>query len=206
VLEILSGFEAPVLPWPSRTLARINSRFIDVYRAGVFAGVLATGNAPSQVDVVALFPGDQENLRIVLAVPPGGTASAWQSWFSALFALSKSMVPNGGTPALERYLHREPLARALGSAPQDIRDKVDFLLRVGSRDLDGIRREGARLLAGSMQLLDPSFHAYVFVAMTTACLADIPDASCRNVIAQLDRVRRESAVIDVLRAHKAALP
>jgi hypothetical protein len=139
-------------------------------------------------------------------VPAGGTASAWQSWFSALFALSKPMVPNGGTPALERYLHTEPVARALGSAPQDIRDKVDFLLRVGSRDLDGIRREGARLLAGSMQQLDPSFHAYVFVATTTACLADIPDASCRNVIAQLDRVRRESAVIDVLRAHKAALP
>ena len=205
MLEILSGFEPPELPWPSQMLARVNSRFIDVYRAGVFAHVLATDSGPYAEDVNWLLKGDQENLRIVRALPEGGTARAWQTWFSALFALSKAMIPNGGAPILERHLRSEPVAQALRGAPQDIREKIEFLLRVASRDLDGMRREGARLLAGSMQQADPMFHAYVLVATTTACLAGNPDPSCRNIIAELDRAPPGSPVIELLRAHKAAL-
>jgi hypothetical protein len=57
-----------------------------------------------------------------------------------------------------------------------------------------------------LQTDDPAFHAYVFVATSGACFATTPpDASCRAVIAQLDQVRRESPVIDLLRAQQAAL-
>ena len=56
-----------------------------------------------------------------------------------------------------------------------------------------------------MHTLDPAFHAYVFVVTTTACLVTNPDAACRNVIGELDRVPRGSPVIDVLRAHQSAL-
>ena len=56
-----------------------------------------------------------------------------------------------------------------------------------------------------MQALDPVFHAYVFVTTTAACLASDPDASCRRIIALLDRVPRGGPEIDVLRAHQSAM-
>jgi hypothetical protein len=49
------------------------------------------------------------------------------------------------------------------------------------------------------------FHACVFVATTTVCLAGDPDTSCRRVIALLDQVPPGSPVIDVLRAHQSGL-
>jgi hypothetical protein len=115
------------------------------------------------------------------------------------------MVPNGGGPALEAFLRSAQVAAALRDAPPDIREKVEFLLLVAKRDLDRIRAEGARLLAGPLQTADPAFHAYVFVATSAACFATSPDASCLAVIARLDQVRRESPVIDLLRAQQAAL-
>ena len=115
------------------------------------------------------------------------------------------MIPNGGAVALEAFLRSATMTEALASAPQEIREKVAFLLLVAGRDVARIRDEGPRLLGGSMHIQDPVFHAYVFVATTTACLAGNPDASCRRIIALLDQVQRGSPVIDVLRAHQAAL-
>ncbi len=168
--------------------------------------VLTTGSAPSQLEVKALQKGDEENLRIVRAVPEGGTASAWQTWFSALFALSRTLIPNGGAPALDRYLRSDPVAGALRGAPQDVREKIEFLLagRASATSTASDRQERACSQARCSKS-DPIFHAYVFVATTTACLASTPDAACRDIIAQLDRVPPGSPVIDVLRAHKAAL-
>jgi hypothetical protein len=185
-------------------LASVYPRFIDVNRVRVFERVLETGDTPPASETVMLLTGDQENLRIALAVPTGGTARAWQTWFSALFTLAEPMIPNGGAPALERFIRSKRVSEALIGAPPAIHEKVEFLLLVGSRDLDGIRRE-ARLLAGPIQVTDAIFHAYVFIATNTACLAGNPDVSCRSIIAQLDRVPAGRAVIDLLRAHKAAL-
>jgi spermidine synthase len=207
MLEILSGFDAPRLPSPSTDLAWVNPRFGQVLRANLLADALAAGDAPWPPATSSLPIDDRRNLEIVRNVPPRqADAAAWQLWFSSLFALSKAMISNGGAPSLERYLQSARVRDALRGAPAEVRDKVEFLLLVGRRDLDAVRREGPRLLAGSsMQSRDPMFHAYVFVATTTACLAGTPDASCRQVIAQLDRVPRGSPVIDVLRAHQSAL-
>jgi len=205
VLEILSGFDAPKLPQASMALAQVYPRFIDASRARLLADALAVGEAPLPPETDGLPPDDQRNLQTVREVPVHPSAEAWQAWFSSLFALSKSMIPSGGAPALEQFLRSARVSGALAGAPPGVREKAEFLLLVGKRDLDRIRSEGMRLLAGPLQLVDPAFHAYVFVATTTACFASEPDASCRGVIAQLDRVRRGSAVIDLLRAHQAAL-
>lgn len=204
ILEILSGFGPPELPPPSVVLARINSRFIDVCRAGVFAGVLTADRAVSDADAVLLLEGDRENLDIVRAVPAAGAANAWHTWFASLYALSKILVPNGGGPALERYVRSERVGGGLRGAPQDVRDKVAFLLLVSSRDLDGMRREGPRLLAGSLVQLDPGFAAYVLFSTTTACPASGPDPSCQRILEQFDRLPIRSPVFEVLRAHRAA--
>lgn len=37
-----------------------------------------------------------------------------------------------------------------------------------------------------------------------ACLMTEPDASCRAVLSQLDQVRRESPLFDLLHAHRSA--
>ena len=128
----------------------------------------------------------------------------WNEWFAALFALSKPMISTGGAQVLASFIGSEPVARALRGAPPVVREKVDFLLLVGARDRDRIRMQGARLLAGPIHQTDPAFGAYVLVATATACLASAPDDSCRPVLAQLDRVRREGPVFDLLRAHRAA--
>ena len=86
------------------------------------------------------------------------------------------------------------------------RDKTEFLVRVAARDLAGMRRIGARLLEGSVAQLDPAFAAYTLSATSTACLASAPDPSCREVLARLDSLPPRNPVLDVLRAHKAALP
>ena len=200
ILEILSGFEPPELPPPSLILARINSRFVDVCRVGVLADVLASGRSLSDADNGMLVKGDRENLDIVRSVPEGGPSNAWNSWFASFYALSKAMIPSGGGSALERYVRSEPVARALRGAPQEVIDKVAFLLLVSSRDLDGMRREGPRLLTSSLPQLDPAFSAYVLFATSAACLASAPDPSCRTVLEQFDRRPTRSAVMDVLRA------
>jgi hypothetical protein len=183
----------------------LKSRFNDIARARVFADVLATDHVLSDGGF-ALLEDDWKNLKTVRAVPEGGTPNAWQTWFAALFALSNQLVPYGGAPTLERYVRSEPVARALRGAPPEVRDKVAFLLLVAARDLDGMRREGAHLLAGSLPQLDPGFSAYTLFATAAACLASTPDPSCRTVLAQLDRLPSPSPVIELLRAHKAALP
>ena len=174
-------------------------------RTNLFAGALAVGDASLPPEITTLPVDDRRNLQIVRDVPARQSATGWQVWFSSLFAISKPMISNGGAPALDHFLRSERMSEALRGAPLDIREKVEFLLMAGRRDLDRIRREGLRLLGGSMQTLDPAFHAHVFVATSTACLVTNPDASCRNIIAQLDRVPRGSPVIDVLRAHQSAL-
>jgi hypothetical protein len=190
---------------PSVTLGRVNSRFIDVNRARVFAQSLAPGGLLSAGAAAMLLEGDLANLQMVRAIAT--TPREWQAWFSALFALSKSMIPNGGGPALERYVRSDAVASALRGAPQEIRDKVEFLLRVSSRDLDGMRREGARLLEGPMVQSDPAFGAYTLFATATACLASASsDPSCRNVLARLDRLPPRNPILDVLRAYRSASP
>ncbi|HET7031947.1 MAG TPA: hypothetical protein VFJ48_02400, partial [Casimicrobiaceae bacterium] len=205
-IEILSGFDPPELPGPSVRLASINLRLLDVHRTAVFAGVLESGNPPSGADAVMLLDSDRQNLQTVLDVPADGTTTAWRTWYSALFALSEPMIPNGGFRSFERFVRSERVSVALRGAPQDVRDKIEFLLLVGARDLEGIRREGAQLLAGELHKTDPVFHAHVFVATMSACLAETPNASCRDLLRQLDRVRRGTPIVDLLRAHKAALP
>ena len=209
LLEILSGFDAPKLPQASMALSRVYPRFFDSSRARVFADALALGDAPLPPETDGLPRDDLRNLKRVREVSEQQSAAAWQDWFFSLFTLSKPMIPNGGAPALERFVRSERVAKALRSAPAGIRENVEFMLLVGARDVDAIRREGSRLLSGSMQPADPVFNDYVFIATTTACLADRLDgkldASCRDLVVQLDRVWRGSPAIDVLRAHREAL-
>ena len=205
LLDMLSGFDAPSLPEASGVLAKVYPRFIDVRRANLFAAGLVAGNAAPPPAAAGLNAEDASHLALVRDIPTQRSLAAWQVWFASLFAVSRPMVPNGGGPALEAFLRSAQVAAALRDAPPDIREKVEFLLLVAKRDLDRIRAEGARLLAGPLQTADPAFHAYVFVATSAACFATSPDASCRAVIAQLDQVRRESPVIDLLRAQQAAL-
>lgn len=96
------------------------------------------------------------NVQRILNPRAGMAAESWNEWFSALFSLSKPMTPNGGSRALAHFLGAENVAGSLRSAPPDIRAKVDFLLRVGERDLDRIRALGARLLAGPIHETDPA--------------------------------------------------
>jgi len=202
VLEMLSGFEPPGLAEYSVQGGHHYAKFIDVKRAHFIADALAVGG------VDAPHPtrqnGDAKNVQRLRDLRSDMSGENWNEWFSALFAVSKPLIANGGAQALEKFIGSGTIAGSLRSAPPDIRDKVDFLLRVGQRDLDRIRSDGARLLETRMAQADPGFTAYVLVATATACLATAPDASCRRVFAQLDQVQRESPVIDLLRAHRAA--
>ena len=184
---------------------RPHPRFGQAARVNLYADALAADTAPLPSEAARLKDEERKNLEIVRHPPAGRPADAWQIWFSSLFALSKLMIPNGGAPALDAFLRNARMTAALDSAPPEIREKVAFLQLVGRRDLDRMREQGHHLLAGSLQLQDPVFHAYVFVATTTACLAGDPDAACRRIIALLDQVPPGSPVIDVLRAHQSAL-
>jgi hypothetical protein len=205
MLEILSHFDAPSLPQPSTVLARAYPRFGDVARAHLYAEALADPAAPLPPGAASLPIEDRRALEIAREVPAHRTPSAWQGWFSALFSVSKPMIPNGGGATLERFLRSARVTEALALAPPEVRAQVEFLSLAGKRDLEGIRRLGPSLLDGPMQSQDPVFRAYVFVTTTSACLAGNPDASCRRIIAMLDLVPRGSPVIDVLRAHQSAL-
>ncbi len=55
-----------------------------------------------------------------------------------------------------------------------------------------------------MQDVDPIFHAYVFIATTTACLASNLDAACRYIFMQLEQLPRRNAALEMLRAHAVA--
>lgn len=203
-LEILSGFEAPILPEGSLDIGNAYPRFREVWRANQFANLLTGSAEPKPAQMSQMIAADRNTLLLVHAIAPGQSPAQWDEWFSALFSLSKPLIPNGGASALEAFLRSDRAARALRGAPQHIRDKVEFLLLVGRRDLERIRPEGGRLLAGPLQAQDPAFHAYVFVATVTACLEADPDPECRTIVSRLDQVRRVSPLIDLLRAHQAA--
>jgi hypothetical protein len=200
VLEILSGFAPPSLAQYSVQSGHHYERFLDIQRAVRFADALASPGAAHD----SLSPGDEANLLRVRDARSNTSAESWNEWFSALFMLSKPMLANGGAAVLERFIRSGSVAQALRNAPPEVREKVDFLFLVGRRDLDRIRSEGARLLETAVGEIDRGFNAYLLVATTTACLTTTPDASCRRVFAQLDQARRESPVIDLLRAHRAA--
>ena len=202
VLEMLSGFAPPGLAQYSVQGGHHYDRFRDIQRALRFADALATRSPDAAHE--PLSAADQQSLQRVRDARSNASAESWNEWFSALFALSKPMLPNGGAAVLERFVRSGGVAESLRNAPPEIRDKVEFLFLVGKRDLDRIRTEGARLLETSTGEIDRGFNVYVLVATTAACLATTPDASCRRAFEHLDRVRRESPVIDLLRAHRAA--
>ena len=136
------------------------------------------------------------------------TAASWDDWFSPLFSLARRMIPNGRAATLEKFVRSSGTAAALRGAPDAIRDKVEFLLLVGRRDVDRIRVEGARLLEATAGDADSGFNTYVLVATATACFArdPDPDPGCRPVLERLDKLDRQAPVLDVLRAHRAARP
>lgn len=202
-LEILSGFEPPVLPEGSLHIGSAYPRFGEVWRANQFATLLGKSGELKPADMSHLFVADRNSLGQVHAIVSGQAPANWDEWFSALFILSKPLIPNGGAASIEKFLRSDRVAHALRGAPQAIRDKVEFLLLVGRRDLDRIRQEGRRLLAGAIQTQDPAFHAYVLVATVTACLKAESNPECRAIVSQLSQVRRESPLIDLLRAHQA---
>jgi hypothetical protein len=203
VLEILSGLDAPELPGHSADLARVHPRFHDVRRANQIAAALGYAPAAAAATIVPRTD-DAEHLRRVRTFRPDMTATAWQHWFRSLFELAKVLVPNGGGAAIAGFVRSEPLASALEHAPPEIGEKLDYLLAVSARDLDRMRLDGPRLLAGDLLLRDPAFHDYVSISAAAACLAaPVPDGGCRWAIAQIDRVGRESPAISLLRAHRA---
>ena len=51
---------------------------------------------------------------------------------------------------------------------------------------------------------DPAFGEYVLLATATACLTTKPDPSCDRVFARLDQLRGDTALLDLLRAHRSA--
>ena len=204
LLEMLSGFEAPVLTAGSMSLAAVYPRFSEVGRATQIAAVFAQGGSSVTPTFESLHPMDKPHMERVHDLAANGSPAAWQDWFSALFGVSKALIPNGGAPAIEQFVRTARVTAALRDAPPDIREKVEFLLLVGKRDVAGIRAQGERLLAGSLQQVDPAFHAYAFFATAATCLMTAPDAACGTLLSSLDRVRRPSALLDLLRAHRSA--
>ena len=204
VLEILSGFPMSGPVAGSSMLATVYPRFGDVKRANAFAAMLAEGDRAQTGD---LLPEEDMNyMRTLLHLRPEMSAADWSQWFTALYQISKPMLPNGAAPALEGFIRSKPVADALRRAPETIRARVEFLSLAGKRDFGRIRQNGPALLAGPLVTEDPAFHAYVLVSTITACLASPPpDAVCRQVISLLDRVRRQTPLIELLRAHRAAL-
>jgi hypothetical protein len=203
VLEMLSGLPAPQPAPNSELLALRFDRFRDLATSNLLLGALREG--PGSAIEKQLPDKDRETLGILYKPPPGNGERDWNRWLLALFAVVKPAMPNGGWPELEAYLSSQPVSAALARAPQPVRDKLEFLTLVGRRDLDGIRRRGRVLLSGTMDKDDPALHSYILVSTATACFAGTPDLDCRWVISLLDRVRREGAVIDLLRAHQRAL-
>ena len=203
LLDVLSGFAPPELPEPSAVLAHVLPRFLDVQRAHDIARLLAQGSDDA-LQVATLPLADRRDVALLRAVGAVRSAGAWEDWFSALFSVSNIMYPSGGTAALEQFLGSATVSAALRGAPAQIREKVAFLLLVGKRDLGRIRSTGPRLLTGAMQARDPRFHAYVFAATATACLGTQPDASCRALLASLERNHAEGPLFDLLRAHWSA--
>jgi spermidine synthase len=203
LLEILSGFDAPTLPQTSLYLAAALPRFLDVRRANLFAAGLANGGTSLAPETSTLSVDDRTNLGRARNLQLNRSAEAWQEWFSALFFVSKPMIPNGGAAALENFIRSGRIAGALHHAPPAVGQKVEYLMLVGRRDLERMRTEGLRLLDGPLRELDPAFHAYVFVATAAACLVTTLDAPCRAILLQFDQVYRPSPVFDLLRAHRA---
>jgi predicted membrane-bound spermidine synthase len=202
VLEMLSGFEPTGRAQFSVQGGFHYARFHDARRANLIADALAADGQDAATRLLPLT--DQEIVERVRDAPANGSAQSWNEWFSALLTLSKPLLANGGAPTLERFVRTGGVAQAVRGAPPAIRDKVDFLFLVGRRDLERIRADGARLLETPIAQTDPAFNAYVLVATATACLALAPDASCARAYAQLDQVRREGLIFDLLRAHRAA--
>jgi hypothetical protein len=106
----------------------------------------------------------------VLANPPAGEDQAnWNQWFDALLFVSLPMTPNGASPALEWFLLRSDCRRAAPRAPADVRDKVEYLSRVGQRDIDASASR-AQHCSPDLQRANPAFHNYVLAVTIAACL------------------------------------
>jgi hypothetical protein len=206
LFEILSGFDAPQPIRRPMSVVRLHPTLGRAVRINIYADALAVPDTAPLPPETAYLPFDERrNLEVVRHAPAGKTAEAWQTWFSSLFTIAKAMIPSGDALALDAFLQTPRLMDALGTAPPDIRERVAFLRAMARRDLERVREDGHRLLAGPLQREDPLFHAYVLVATTTACLAGNPDTACRGVIALLDQEPSRNSVIDVLRAHRSAL-
>ena len=202
ILEMLSGFDAPAPAATSIAVSRETPRFYDLMRANAIASALAGVAQPRPED--GLTPAESQSIARARAVDANVDAASWQDWFEALFILSKTMLTNGSAGAIDRFVHSSTVHSALPRAPAIVRDKVDFLLAIGARNIERIERSGALLLDGPMRESDPAFHAYTLVSTITACLARPVDSSCAQVVALLDRVQSKSAVFDLLRAHRRA--
>ena len=205
LLEILSGFDAPNLPETSLRLAAALPRFRDAMRANLFVAGLSGDAITAAPEGGTLSIDDRKQLQRVLDLQLNQSAQTWQEWFAALFFVAKPMIPNGGAPALEKFIRSGRIGTALRSAPPAIQQKVEYLLLVGRRDLERMRTYGLRLLNGPLQSLDPAFHTYAFTGTAAACLVTGPDAACRSILSRLDEVGREGAVFDLLRAHRSLL-
>jgi spermidine synthase len=203
ILEMLSHLSPPRPVPDSQLLAGLSGRFRDLAVANLLLAAL--NEAPGSAIEKGLPEKDRDVVTIIRKPPPGDSERDWNRWALAVLALAKPTMPNGGWPALEKKLSEPSIASALARAPQSTRDKLEFLGLVGRRDLDGIRDRGRQLLAGTMESEDPAFHSFILVSTMTACLAETPDLDCRWVISLLDRVRRQSPVFDLLRAHQRAL-
>jgi hypothetical protein len=203
---MLSGFDATEPARPAADAAHLHPALGRATRIGLYGDVLALPNTEAlPSDAAELKADERRNLDIARHPPVGRTSEAWQTWFTSLFALAKAMIPGGGAPAFDAFLRTPRTVEALATAPPEIRERVAFLQAMAQREYGRVREGGHRLLGGPLQLQDPLFHAYVFVATTTACLAGEPDANCRRIIGLLDQVPPGSPVIDVLRAHQSAL-
>jgi hypothetical protein len=199
---MLSGFEAGGRIDSAAQGLNPYARFADIARANRIADALATEGADALDPTMPA--GDRTNVERVRKVASNSNAADWDAWFEALFALARRTFPNGNAAAIEKFLNAPTVVAALRAAPPEIRDRVSFLSRVGARDAERIRSEGAKLLDSPMDINDPGFGLYVLVATATACLASAPDPSCAKVLAKLDLVQRPSPIVDLLRAHRAA--
>jgi hypothetical protein len=191
-----------VLAEPSTQAGHHLARFRDVERAWHLADALTGGDAGASAK--ALPAEDATHLSRVRDVHAGMSEERWNAWFAALFQLSKPLLPDGGAPALQGFLDSPEVAGALRGAPPAVRDKVEFLSRVGRRDVGRIRAVGLRLLATPLEQTDPGFYMFTLAGTALACLLTPADGSCDKVYAELDRVHRRHPVLDLLRAYRAA--